>query len=148
MNGIQENESTQNGKITIRWLLQILQHYSNKFPWAAKTLFCQIHYWKIIPSIVWHTRRILKNRTMAIYVSLELLRCICMEMKDWKKNFQPIRSIPPKNWWDWSSKRSSCLYGICCKSGRYCLSRSFLVRYCHFRQVYDWGACSACQETL
>ena len=63
-------------------MLHFLQHYSKEFPWVAKTLYCQIHFWNINLSSVWHTRRILESREMTIYVSLELWRCFCMEMKN------------------------------------------------------------------
>ena len=44
LNPLQENEPTQNGNFRSWRKLQILQHYSKKFPWAIETLYCQIHY--------------------------------------------------------------------------------------------------------
>ena len=48
--------------------LQFLQHYQKNFPWVAKTLNCQIHFWKNVPSSVLHFTSVPESRKLLIYV--------------------------------------------------------------------------------
>ena len=123
MNRVQENEPTEDGYFTSRRMLNFLQPYSKKFPWAVKTLYCHIHYWKIIQSNAKYLKRIPEIWTMTFSASLELWRCICKEMRNPRRNFQIIHSIPQKNWWNWSCKLPRSFYGRSCSSGGYCSSR-------------------------
>ena len=78
-----QSGNSKNPKVSLFWLL-----YSEKFPWGVKTQYCHRHLQKTTLLIVQLTMKIQENRTMTIYVSLELSLCICMEMGDLRNKLQ------------------------------------------------------------
>ena len=122
--------------------VQVLEHYSKRFPWVSKTLYCQIGFRKTNQSNVWHSRRILESRTMKVFVSWQLWRCVCTEMRDLRKKLLIYSTYCSRKLNELILQTTlRCLFGRYCNSGKYCSGRFSPVIYLQCRSIYDWGAC-------
>ena len=140
--------SQQNGNFT-RWRkLQFLQHYPEKFPWDAKALFCHIHYWKLIPSSVYHLNRIPGSRILTVYVSLELRRCNCTEMRDSRRKLPKYSNYSSKNLVALIPQTLEVFVWKILQRWRILFKQMFFVGYWHCRRIFDCGVYEEdCRET-